>query len=460
MWLIVCLFVTQTAFAPANAFTIGEEREVGEKLLYSIRSSFELIDDPDITQYMTQLGNSVLKVAGIQYFDYHFFLVNSKDFNAFAAPSGLLFFYSGLVSMMNSENEFVSVIAHEIGHIVKRHLASQVEKGTYSTLGSLGLAVAAIAFGGTLAPVLLTGAIAAGQSVTLHFSRKNEEEADFLAYGWMKELHRDPKGQAEMLETMRRIARYRSEQLPQYLTTHPNPEARLDYIESLLAIDRGTPEPVSGIIDDFDFLRFKYRVLTRVKEPNTLRLYFNRILENQESSKLRKTMAVYGLSQLALRENDYHQSLTRLEVVMAELPEKSILRTDRGVILFEAGELVKAEASLAEALRTNSSDMYAVLYMGRLLYKNGDLEGARKLFLKLSYNQPEYSKVYFELGQIASDLKENGMSNFYLGKYYLFEGKFDLAMANFSLALSSKTLPEKIQEEGKELLEKAKKMKK
>jgi tetratricopeptide (TPR) repeat protein len=142
------------------------------------------------------------------------------------------------------------------------------------------------------------------------------------------------------------------------------------------------------------------------------------------------------------------------------LPEKSILRTDRGVILFEAGELVKAEASLAEALRTNSSDMYAVLYMGRLLYKNGDLEGARKLFLKLSYNQPEYSKVYFELGQIASDLKENGMSNFYLGKYYLFEGKFDLAMANFSLALSSKTLPEKIQEEGKELLEKAKKMKK
>ena len=40
----------------ADAFTIGEEREVGEKLLYTIRSAFELIDDPDVTQYINQLG--------------------------------------------------------------------------------------------------------------------------------------------------------------------------------------------------------------------------------------------------------------------------------------------------------------------------------------------------------------------------------------------------------------------
>lgn len=214
IWVVICFFSLHITISSAVAFTIGDEREVGEQLLYSVRSSFELIDDPDITQYLTDLGKSVLDVAGIQYFNYHFFVINSKEFNAFAAPSGLLFFFSGLISTMDSENEFVSVIAHEIGHAVKRHLASRMEKGKYSTIGSLGLALAAIAFGGALAPVLFTGALAAGQSVNLHFSRKHEEEADLLAYGWMKELHRSPEGQVKMLQSMRRIARYRSEKLP------------------------------------------------------------------------------------------------------------------------------------------------------------------------------------------------------------------------------------------------------
>src|SRR5690606_10297344 len=104
--------------------------------------------------------------------------------------------------------------------------------GTYTSVASLGLALAGLAFGGAVAPLLFTGAMATGQSMNLHFSRQHEEEADLLAYGWMKKMQRNPEAQAKMLESMRRIARYRSDQLPQYLLTHPNPEARLGYIES------------------------------------------------------------------------------------------------------------------------------------------------------------------------------------------------------------------------------------
>ncbi|RUM37601.1 MAG: hypothetical protein DSY57_03915, partial [Desulfobulbus sp.] len=83
---------------PVSGFslTIGEEREIGEKLLYSVRTSFKLLDDPDISQYINELGNQVLTIAGPQYFNYHFFVVRSDQFNAFAAPGGLVFFYSGL----------------------------------------------------------------------------------------------------------------------------------------------------------------------------------------------------------------------------------------------------------------------------------------------------------------------------------------------------------------------------
>jgi predicted Zn-dependent protease len=124
-WVLIITIFHLSTVVPLSAFSIGEERELGEKLLYSVRSAFDIIEDPDISQYINKIGQDVLEVTGVQYFDYHFFVINNREFNAFAAPSGLLFFHSGLISAMNSEDELVSVIAHEIGHIVILHSISE-----------------------------------------------------------------------------------------------------------------------------------------------------------------------------------------------------------------------------------------------------------------------------------------------------------------------------------------------
>ncbi len=458
VWFLIFVFCQFCAVAPASAFSIGDEREVGEKLLYSVRSSFKLIDDPDITQYITKLGQSVLEVAGIQYFDYHFFVINNKEFNAFAAPSGLIFVHSGLIEMMNSEDELTSVLAHEVGHIVKRHLASRVEKGKYTTVASFGLALAALAFGGAATPVLLTGALATGQSFNLHFSRQDEEEADLLAYGWLKKLHRNPEGEVKMLESMRRIARYRSEQPPQYLLTHPNPEERLSYIESLLDNDRKDLKATTKIADNFDFFRFKYRVLAKAKEPQDLKAFLATVIADSRSSEFMKSMAYYGLSQVALNENDYSKSMASLEKVITHFPDKNILMVDMGNIEFAEGKFEDAERTLRKALKVNGADMYATFILARLLYRTGRSSEAEKYLQTVKYELPEYPQVYFELGQIASDHKLAGNSNFYLGKYNLYEGDLKEAGLNFRNALRSDTLPEKMKEESKELLKKIKKL--
>ena len=90
---------------PAFAFSVGEEKEVGEQLLTMVRKGFTLIDEPDVIQYINELGQGTLAVAGSQYFDYHFFVIKNKELNAFAAPSGLIFFHSGLVESLDSEEE-------------------------------------------------------------------------------------------------------------------------------------------------------------------------------------------------------------------------------------------------------------------------------------------------------------------------------------------------------------------
>ena len=436
----------------AWAFTIGEERKVGEKLLYSVRTAFPLIDDPDITRYVTDTGMKILKVSGQQYFDYHFFVIKSDEFNAFAAPSGLVFFYSGLIQAMNSEEEFVSVLAHEIGHVVKRHIADRVEKGKLIGAASLAAAVAALALGGGKASqVLLTGSLAAGQSASLHFSRKDEEEADLLAYGWMKDLHYDTRGQEAMLQTMRRVSRYRSEVLPQYLLTHPNPEARLDYVQSLIAAEEaeGTSR---GVGEQFDFLRFKYRVMSQAMDSVALREQLAGVLSSAGISREDEAMARYGLSQVELQENNYRRALELLHEVRQIFPEKSILLTDMGVALFLSGQLAEAIVALEKSLAADGGDLYASFYLAKCYLALGQVERAEQIFTSIRYALPEYSKVYFELGQLATNRNAMAEASLYLGQYYLYEGKLKLAKFSLKNVQQDKTADMATAEKAEELL--------
>ena len=101
---IVALVASLMAPLQATALSIGEERKIGEYLLYSMRKELLILDDPDISQYINKLGGRVLENIGPQHFEYHFFVVKSDQFNAFAAPAGLVFFYTGLIETMKTED--------------------------------------------------------------------------------------------------------------------------------------------------------------------------------------------------------------------------------------------------------------------------------------------------------------------------------------------------------------------
>ena len=452
---LLVIFAVQTVSASnIMAFTVGEEREVGEKLLYTVRSSFPILGDPDLQQYISELGKEVLDVAGIQFFEYRFYIVKSDQFNAFAAPSGMIFFYSELIESMNSEDELVSVLAHEIGHVVKRHLASRMEKSTKINIASLGLALAAIALGGASAgaQAIMAGSLAAGQSATLYFSRQDEMEADLLAYNWMKKMNRNPEGQRDMLKTMRRITRYRSGQVPQYLLTHPNPEARLDYVESLLSSEN-TTVPLKNEQKDFEFLRFKYRVLTTAGDNKTNRLYFLNKIDDPKNTDFERLMAEYGLALLEREEKNYQKCLERLDHVIENLQGKPILNIDKGIILAEMGRVEEARDILRSAVRNNPFDMYATFNLAKVMYKMGELEIARQLYLDVSYELPEFSQVYFHIGKIMSETDRADESRFYLGKYYLYEGKLQLAASNFREVQKKPGINEKMQQDCEKLLE-------
>lgn len=444
-----------------TAMTIGEERMISEQLLYSVRSEFRLLDQPDISQYINDLGNRVLTVVGPQFFDYHFFVVKSDQFNAFAAPGGLVFFYTGLIETMKSEDELLSVLAHEIGHVVSRHIAQRIEKTGKVNVITMGLGLAALALGNpALSQGLFTGSLAAGQAINLHYSRTDEEQADRLSFDWMQKMHRNPMAMEGMLRTMRRITRYRSGELPQYLLTHPNPEARMSYVQSLLDIDEKQKLPdFYKKPDNFQFLRFKYRVMFYSVDFEQMRLAcINTVTTSKDPEQV--TMAEYGLSLLALEERNYDRSMDLLEKVRAKYPEQDILDVDKAVVKLSAGQTEEALDLLQYAVKRDPTDMYATFELAKAQTKLEKYSQAELLLKKVGKSMPEYPQLYYELARIKAAEKEDGQSRFYLGKYNLYEGKIDQAKEYFRRSEKDTTIPESLRNEASAILARLKELEK
>lgn len=458
---LICLLIIGQLLLPVNtfAFSIGEERMVGEQLLYSIRAQFTVLDDPDISQYINNLGQDVLDVVGPQYFNYHFFVVKSDQFNAFAAPSGLIFFYTGLIKTMKTENELLSVLAHEIGHAVSRHIAHRMDKQGKVSAATMLLGLASLALGNpSLSQGLLTGSLAAGQAVGLSFSRQDEEQADRLSFGWMQSMHRNPRAMEGMLKTMRKITRYRSNKLPPYLLTHPNPEARLDYVQSLVSLDEDQAKPgYYKKTDNFDFLRFKYRVLSQSIEPGELRIYCSNILASGKDPE-QVTMAHFGLALLAALDTNFSEAVKQLELVRKKYPRKNILQVDLATMYLESGKIEQAVQLLDEAHKKDPTNMYATFQLAQALEKRGEFVEAELLYNEVQKSMPEYSKLYYELGRMKANQGETGISNFYLAKYYLYEGRMKFAKQYLKRAEKDKTVPESMQKEATSILAELKKL--
>ena len=438
---ILLFFIFTTPLQPfckvntASAFSVGDEKEIGEQLLTMVRKEFTLIDEPDITQYINSLGQATLEVAGPQFFNYHFFIISNKQLNAFAAPSGLIFFHSGLVESLDNEGELVGVVAHEVGHVVSRHLANRMSKSAkISAATMLGVLVGIAIGAGPLSEALISGSLAAGQSATLSFSRLDEEEADRLAFKWMQDQNRDPTLMVNMLRKIHNINRYRQGYIPPYLLTHPGPDIRMSYIQDLALFS--TPKKYQQT-DEFLFQRFKNRIICMTKDPIQLIQYYQNVITSLvESDPEQAAMANYILSQAYLAAADYKNAEDALRKTMAFYPDRPILKADLGVLYLKSGRLEEALVNLQEARRAERDNAYATFYLAMTLEKTGKTKEASGLYEELLITIPDYAKLYYQLANVKASLGQQGEGFYYYGYYYWYEGDLNNARNYFTKAIT------------------------
>ncbi|MEJ2024645.1 MAG: M48 family metalloprotease, partial [Deltaproteobacteria bacterium] len=187
--LVAFLIMGGLLFAPlppfvstANALSIDKEVTLGKQFLAEIRRHEELLEDDDADGYLNDLGQYLLESIKIKPFPFHFHIIKDDTLNAFAAPGGQIFFYSGLIEIMDNCDMLAGVMAHEIGHSTARHLSNRVDQSKKIGLATMAGILAGIFVGGAAANALITGSMAAGIQAQLHYSREDERQADQLGF--------------------------------------------------------------------------------------------------------------------------------------------------------------------------------------------------------------------------------------------------------------------------------------
>lgn len=193
--------------------------------------------DPNhpVSQYVEAVGQRIVQRTAARNspykFDFHV-LADPETINAFALPGGPVSVTVGLLRRINSEAELAGVLGHEIGHVVGRHGAEQLAKQQLSqTLVGAGVIAAYDPNNprGTATNAAVAAAIS--QLVNMRYGRADELQSDSLGVYFIKNAGYDPRG---MLGLMQVLAKSGGQRQPEFFSTHPSPENRLERIQTLI----------------------------------------------------------------------------------------------------------------------------------------------------------------------------------------------------------------------------------
>jgi len=283
------------------------ERQLGEAIMAQGRRDPTYINDPELTQYLTTMGRKLAMFAPGSVPDVEMFGVRDPQINAFAMPGGFIGINSGLIVESTSEAELASVVAHEIGHVVQRHIArgmTQQNQSGVVMMASLAAALltALAGGGGNLAMGVAAFGQAAAINQQLGFSRDAEREADRAGFTMLTKAGYDPDGMARMFARLMAASRLNEGMGGGvWASTHPLSIERMSDVQNRAR--NLAPETFSDS-DDYWYIRAKMRVLQGTDAISIRNAHQLLLDQAQRMTGVQQSAANYGLALQAFQRND------------------------------------------------------------------------------------------------------------------------------------------------------------
>jgi predicted Zn-dependent protease len=208
----------------------AQEIQMGQQAAQEVAQTIGLYDDANAQAYVAEIGKPIAASSERPNLPWEFHVVDDASVNAFALPGGFIYVTRGLMTTINDEAEFATVIGHEIGHVTNRHSVQMISK---SQLAQLGLGIGSI----LSSDIAKFGQLASAglQVLFLKYSRDAENQADQAGFRYALNQGYDVREMPKVFQTLDRISQTGGGgKLPEWLATHPNPGNRIKHIETML----------------------------------------------------------------------------------------------------------------------------------------------------------------------------------------------------------------------------------
>ncbi|MGE0816570.1 MAG: M48 family metallopeptidase [Vicinamibacterales bacterium] len=217
---------------PKNKYTPEQDVELGREAAAEVRREYPIISDDQISGYLDRAGRALVAAAprnlNNPVFEYSFTPVNLKEINAFALPGGPMFVNRGMFDAAEDEGEVIGVMAHELSHVLLRHGTANATKAQRFQIGAVAGAIAGAIIGGGWGEAIAQGSQFGLGTWLLKYSREYEKQADLLGVQIMARAGYDPRHLAHMFEAIQKESQGKTP--PQWLSSHPDPGNRIQYI--------------------------------------------------------------------------------------------------------------------------------------------------------------------------------------------------------------------------------------
>lgn len=393
------------AVAPARAdyfsFGIKDEKELGDKFNVLIRSKLPMVEDSEVVEYVRDMVERLVKRMPPQPFRFSVAVVRDNAINAFAAPAGYVFVFTGLILNMNHEAEVAGVLAHELAHVSQRHIAKRVEQGRImsiaSALGMLaGIALGVAAKQGDAGSAMVIGSAAASQQAMLNYSRDDEREADEVGMNYLEAAGFPPRGLPQAFEVIQRMKIFKGYgSIPAYLSTHPDVTERIGYLTD--RVNRMPTQTRQRPDRDDRFLRVQTIIRARLLDPATVIAYYGK--KGQAMTRVDRL----GLAMALGRTSDNDAARQAFEAALKEGGDDALWLREGGRFYLKMRDFERAGALLRRAVEVNPRDMVATAEYAQFLAHERKFSESLNLMRRVIAFAPESPDARTQLGRIYGD---------------------------------------------------------
>ncbi len=413
----------------------AREAQIGRSMYRSLLSAERIVLDPEIQEYIQDVGQKLAAQAQDGDFNFHFFVIDDPAINAFALPGGYIGVHSGLLLATNNESELAGVLAHEISHVTQRHISRAVFANQKASILTMAAMLGAILLGAaTGSSDVIQGGIMASQTMAaqqqINFTRSNEYEADRFGVGVLAAAGFDPMGMPAFFATLARKSGPMASQAPEFLRTHPVTISRIAETRSR-AEDYSVGEVRDAV--GYSLSRARLRTLTSSTPERALE-YFR--AQADDTGKTDNIGTQYGiaLAELDLAQYDKAEKLFR-----------ELLSANEGVIHFHTGlaaaqlggnKVDEALATYQRAMDLFPRNIPLTIRYSEALLDYGQPGLAHTILLDLLNQVPPTAPQVRLIALAASAAGDTADAHYYMAEYHLLTGNLMMAADQLRLALS------------------------